>query len=143
MSALGGGMNFYGELPESYTLKFNCKNPLSKRVMKEMEEGTKESLENIEKRVEESRNALEKIEKENKDKKEDEVSTEDKKAKEELNKTLSQLQKERKETMEKYGEKSALIHQLCDLALLSNNLLKGKELSDFIARSYDLIEISQ
>lgn len=140
MSSLGGGMNFYGNLPESYTLKFNCENPLSKTVIEEFEKATGSIAEDIQKREKETKDALEKIEKELKGKKDEEISTEQKKMKEDLNKKLSDLNKERKEMAEKYATDNTLMHQLCDLALLANNLLKGKALSDFIKRSYKIIE---
>ena len=140
MSQLGGGMNFYGEMPESYTLKFNCDNPLSKAVLESFEKETASIAEDIKNREKETRDALGKIEKELEGKKDEEITSEQKKEKEDLNKTLSDLRKERKEMAEKFAADNTLIHQLCDLALLSNNLLKGKALNDFIQRSYKLIK---
>ena len=74
MSALGGGMNFYGEMPAGYNIKVNMENPLIARIWGDRE-GTKE-----------------------------------------------------------------LLHQVVDLALLSNGMLKGKALAEFIARSQELIK---
>ena len=79
MSALGGGMNFYGEMPESFNITANLQNPLMVKVVEGM--------------------------KENKDK------------------------------VEEYAVGNEMLKQMTDLALLSNGLLKGKALSDFIARS--------
>lgn len=140
MSALGGGLNFYGEMPESYTLKFNCENPLSKAVIEDIEKNTARIAEDIEKREKDTRDAIEKIEQDLKGKKDEEISVEQKKQKEDLNSKLSDLRKERKEMAEKYAADNTLMHQICDLALLANNLLKGKALSDFIQRSYSIIK---
>ena len=74
MSVLGGGMNFYGELPASYNLIVNMENPLIKKIV------------------------------------------------------------------EAKDADSPVLRQVADLALLANGMLKGKELSDFIARSYDIIK---
>ena len=74
MSTVGGGMNFYGSLPEMYTLKVNMENPV-----------------------------------------------------------ISKIWSDRENTKD-------LLHQVVDLALLSKGLLKGKELSEFIARSEELLK---
>lgn len=140
MSSLGGGMNFYGEMPESYTLKFNCENPLSKAIIEDIQKNTGTIAEEIEKKEKETRDAIEKIEKETEGKKDEEITTEQKKAKEDLNNRLSDLRSQRREMAEKFAADNTLMHQLCDLALLANNLLKGKALSDFIQRSYSIIK---
>ncbi len=73
MSALGGGMNFYGEMPKTYNILVNMENPLIQKIWAERK------------------------------------------------------------------PESELLHQVCDLALLENGMLKGKGLSDFIARSQALL----
>ena len=84
MSALGGGMNFYGELPEMYNITVNMQNPLVEKIM--------------------SAKPSEKTE------------------------------------VEAYAKDNEALKQITDLALLANGMLKGKDLSDFIARSAKVVE---
>ena len=59
---------------------------------------------------------------------------------EELSEKVVMLRDERNERLKEIGHENALVRQIIDLALLSNGLLKGKNLSDFIQRSISLIE---
>ncbi len=58
---------------------------------------------------------------------------------EELNKKIRELEEKKKNILEEFGKKSKLVPQLIDLALLSNNMLKGEDLTRFVKRSIDLI----
>ena len=84
MSAMGGGMNFYGEMPVMYNITVNMENPLVGRIM-EAAAGQKDNLEG-------------------------------------------------------FASENELLKQITDLALLANGMLKGKELSEFIARSARVVE---
>ena len=84
MAAMGGGMNFYGELPEMYNITVNVDNPLVEKIMAGKPEN--------------------------------------------------------KEELEAYASGNEVLKQITDLALLANGMLKGKELSDFIARSAKVVE---
>ena len=84
MAAMGGGMNFYGELPEMYNITVNMDNPLVEKIMTSKPEN--------------------------------------------------------KEELEAYAAGNDVLRQITDLALLANGMLKGKELSDFIARSTKVVE---
>ena len=84
MSALGGGMNFYGEMPEMYNITVNMQNPLVEKIM-----GAKPA---------------------------------------------------EKAEVESYAKDNDALRQITDLALLANGMLKGKDLSDFIARSAKVVE---
>ena len=84
MSAMGGGMNFYGELPAMYNITVNMDNPLVDRIMAGKPEN--------------------------------------------------------KEELEAYASGNEVLKQITDLALLANGMLKGKDLSDFIARSTKVVE---
>jgi aspartate kinase len=59
---------------------------------------------------------------------------------EELSKKVVLLRDERNERLREIGKQNKLVRQIIDLALLSNGMLKGKNLSDFIQRSITLIE---
>jgi molecular chaperone HtpG len=75
-----------------------------------------------------------------KDKKEEELTVEEKEMREELSKKILNLRDERNLRLKEIGKENSLVRQIIDLALLSNGMLKGKNLSDFIQRSISLIE---
>ncbi|PID95550.1 MAG: molecular chaperone HtpG, partial [Bacteroidetes bacterium] len=77
---------------------------------------------------------------ENKDKKDEEISQESKDALETLKQSLTKKNEEKREKISNFGREAKLIKQLIDLALLSNNMLKGESLDKFVKRSIDLIE---
>ena len=75
-----------------------------------------------------------------KDKKEEDLTAEEKSMREELSKKVVTLRDERNERLREIGGKNSLVRQIIDLALLTNGMLKGKNLTDFIQRSISLIE---
>ncbi len=135
MSALGGGMNFYGELPSSYNISINAQHPLIDRILKDKKTSTSKDIENFDTKHNELQSQLDKINGETKDKKVEEITTAQKDEKERLEGEISKLEGNRKAVMEKFASDNLLVKQVVDLALLANNMLKGKELSDFIKRS--------
>jgi molecular chaperone HtpG len=86
MPAMGGGMNFYGEMPPMYNITVNMQNPLVARIMDAKPSGVE------------------------------------------------------KTELETFASSNEALRQIADLALLANGMLKGKELSDFIARSAKVVE---
>jgi molecular chaperone HtpG len=139
MSQTGGGMNFYGELPDSYNLVVNPNNnhivSISENLQKiKASELTANDLER--KRLKEE---IAFIEKEHKSKKADEISQVEKDDLEKLRSELSVADSSRKDILEAYGAENKKVKQLIDLALLSNNLLKGEDLSTFVKRSVELL----
>ena len=90
MSALGGGMNFYGSMPESYNITVNMEHPLVSRIIEGKPSGDVKS-------------------------------------------------DEHKAELKTYADGCDMLHQIVDLALLGNGMLKGKALSDFIARSQKVV----
>ncbi len=99
MSALGGGMNFYGSLPESYTVIVNNNHPIIKDILAKKESS-------LSKDIIDAGNDKEK----------------------------------KSELISNFAKNNSLLKQIVDLALLSNGMLKGEELSKFIKRSFDLIK---
>ncbi len=75
-----------------------------------------------------------------KNKKEEDFTPEEKQMREELSKKVVMLRDERNERLKEIGKQNKLVRQIIDLALLSNGMLKGKNLTDFIQRSITLIE---
>jgi molecular chaperone HtpG len=140
MSAMGGGgMNFYGELPDSYTLVLNSNHPLIIKVAEDLsaKEGTK--LEENNKERKRLKEEIEFMEKDHGKKKPEEVSQHEKDDLEKARKELTAIEDARKGILEAYGSENKVVKQLIDLALLSNNMLRGEELSTFVKRSVELL----
>ncbi len=116
MSAMGGGMNFYGEMPASYNITVNMENPLVKKIMdaklagvkpaEHVEDAPKDATEEQKKAVEAQKNAAAEA---------------------------------HKKDLEAFAAGNGILRQITDLALLANGMLKGKALSDFIARSEKVV----
>lgn len=139
MSALGGGMNFYGSLPESYNIIVNYDNHLIKKILEQKREAISSKIEEVvtkttqpETRLSELREKLSKL-------KPEEVDSADKDERERLEKEIQELKEQRKEINTEFGKENSLVKQVCDLALLSNGMLKGEELSRFVKRTQSLI----
>jgi molecular chaperone HtpG len=139
MSAMGGGMNFYGELPDSYNLVVNPNHQIVNKISEDLhtKEGARLDENNKErKRIKEE---IDFTEKEHKNKKPEEISQVEKDDLEKLRKELTTVENARKDTLESYGTGNKVVKQLIDLALLANNMLRGEELSVFVKRSVDLL----
>jgi len=139
MSQMGGGMNFYGELPDSFNLVVNPNHQLVIKAADDLQsqEGVRLTENNTErKKLEEE---IDFMEKEQKKKKEDEISQIEKDDLDKLRKELSLVENSRKDILESYGAGNMVVKQLIDLALLANNMLRGEELSVFVKRSVELL----
>ncbi len=139
MSAMQPGMSFYGEMPDSYTFVLNTDHALVKKVLKETEEACNEKVTPIlndlkgwKARQSDLRTAQSK-------KKEEEITTQEKEDMKATNQKIDELNDQYKAVYASYAPNNKLISQLIDLALLSNGLLKGEALSNFIKRSVQLI----
>lgn len=139
MSALGGGMNFYGELPDSYNLVVNINHPIVVRISDEAENELGSRLQENIKEIERVKEEISFIEKEHGRKKPEEISQVEKDDLEKLRKELENYETARKEMLENYGSSSKVVKQLIDLALLANNMLRGEDLSTFVKRSVELL----
>lgn len=117
MSEMGGGMNFYGNMPESFNITVNLENPVMAGIVTDAKskitpmqelpaEPGKDASEDEKKRINDERQAI---------------------------KDAHQA------VVDEYAAGNDILKQVIDLALLSNGLLKGKALSDFIARSEKVI----
>ena len=139
MSQLGGGFSFYGEMPDSYNVIINANHHLITRIADDLNQKSGEEIAKINdkiKPIELNKSELDKV---NKDKKEEEIKQEDKDRIEDLNKKIKELTDKRGNLLKEYGSNNKLVKQLIDIALLSNNMLKGEELSKFVKRSIDLL----
>lgn len=139
MAAMNPGYSFYGEMPDSYALVINTDHPLNKRILTDKESACGEALNPI-------FEGIDKLTKENADLraahsklKSEEVPVTEKEKIEANEKELNSLKEQRKEILTKYARDNKLVRQLIDIALLSNGLLKGEPLSNFIKRSYEVL----
>ena len=139
MSALNGGMNFYGQLPDSYTVTLNSSNEIIKRIIDQKDDSIGEEIKKFDENFEKPKSELEALKNKTSKLKADEIATTDKDAISELEKEIDSIEKLKKEKIQEFAKSNNLINQLCDLALLSNNLLKGEGLSKFVKRSYSLL----
>ena len=117
MSAMGGGMNFYGEMPAMYNITVNMENPLVARIM-------------AAKAADVAPAAV--------------IPDAASDASEDVKKTVTEAKEtaaaEHKSALEEFAADNEILKQITDLALLANGMLKGKELSEFIARSAKVVE---
>ncbi len=139
MSEMGGGMGFYGEMPDSFNLVVNTNHPLIIKLAGEKDKSAGKELEKISEKINPVKTAREELEKANRDKKDEEIAQADKDRLTDLDKKLGDLETKRENVLKKVALDNKLIRQLIDLALLSNNMLKGEDLSRFVKRSIDLM----
>ena len=139
MSAMQPGMNFYGEMPDSFNLIINTEHPLSKKVIEETEKDCHAEIEPIQKEINELNDAIAKLQEASKGKKDEEIPVTEKEELRNKEKEVDSLRKKESELLTQYANKHKLVRQLVDLALLSNNMLKGEALSQFIKRSFEML----
>ncbi|MFH0842736.1 MAG: molecular chaperone HtpG [Bacteroidota bacterium] len=139
MSQIGGGMSFYGELPDSYNLVVNPNHKLVLKIHDDLKAETGDKLVENDKERKKLREEIEFMEKEHNKKKADEISQLEKDDLEKLRRELDGIEKSRREMLETWGAGNKVVKQVIDLALLANNMLKGEDLSTFVKRSVDLL----
>ncbi len=139
MSQMGGGMNFYGELPDSYNLVVNPNHSLIVKISEELQSEAGDKLRENKTEITRLKEEIDFMEKEHSRKKSEEISQVEKDDLEKLRKELETIESSRKEILEAYGSNNKVVKQLVDLALLANNMLRGEELSTFVKRSVELL----
>jgi molecular chaperone HtpG len=138
MSAIQpGGM--YGNLPDSYTLVVNVAHPLVKQVIDEKNTNLGEQLNSLNQLLKQKEDEKATLEKLKEGKKDEEIDSVEKEKLNEVSGELTKLEGEKREKLKAFGTENLLAKQLVDLALLSNNMLKGEALDRFVKRSVELI----
>lgn len=141
MSAMqGGGMSFYGDMPESMNLVVNTSHPLVKEIFADRDAKIGTELETIKNNLQAKTSEKEEVDKAKKDKKDEEIPSEVKEKSEDLEKAITALKDEQKAKLTAFGQDNKLAKQLVDLALLANGMLKGEDLDKFVKRSFELIK---
>ncbi|MBR4271877.1 MAG: molecular chaperone HtpG [Bacteroidales bacterium] len=140
MGKLGGPeASFYNNLPDNLNLVVNEAHPLVKQLIADAKAATADEVSGLEKELAPIQADLDSLEKLTKDKKDEEISTEEKNKKSELQKKVSDIETRRKALFENFANGNKLVKQLIDLALLANNMLRGEDLTKFVKRSVELI----
>lgn len=140
MSQYQQGMGFYAQMPDTYTIVLNSDHAIIKQILNESNASTAEKLQPIRSEIK-GLQAREAALRQAQGKKKPEEVTQNEK--DELKNTEEELTKQRNEkntVIADYAKNNNAIHQLIDLALLQNGLLKGAALDKFIKRSVDLIK---
>lgn len=142
MAAMGGGgmSQFYGQMPDNFTIAVNGNHPIVIDILADVEKAYGDKLRSITKKIDAAVAEEKRFEEVVKGKKEEELTSEEKSTREELSKKIVTLRDERSERLREIGGENRLVKQIIDLALLTNGMLKGKNLTDFIQRSISLIE---
>ncbi len=136
MAAMQPGMNFYGELPDSYSLVVNTEHPLVKGIASAADGALAATVQPLLDTVSTKNAEAEAIRKAADGKA---LSAEDEQRIKDLEKEVADARDAQAEAIKAYAAKAPEVSQLVDLALLGNGLLKGQQLSDFIARSVELL----
>ena len=140
MSKFQAGMGFYGQMPDSFNLVLNSDHPLVKKVLDDSKVATEEALKPIESELKGQEARLAAIRQAQDKKKYDEITQEEKDQKAEAEKAVQAEKDKKQAVIAEYAAKNDIVHQLIDLALLQNGMLKGEALDRFLKRSVELIK---
>ena len=140
MSRFQPGMSFYGQMPDSFNIVLNSDHPLVKKVLEDSEAATAEALKPILSELKGQEARLAAIRQAQDKKKYDEITQEEKDQKAEAEKAVQAEKDKKTAVIAEYASKNSIVHQLIDLALLQNGMLKGEALDKFLKRSVDLIK---
>ena len=140
MSQFQPGMGFYSQFPDSYTLVLNTDHPLIKDVLKSTQEATASELKPVLSEIKGQEARLQVLQQQQDKKKPEEVTSEEKADLEATRKAISDEQKKRDDIVATYAKDNNVVHQLIDLALLQNGMLKGAALDSFLKRSIEMIK---
>jgi molecular chaperone HtpG len=136
MAAMQPGMNFYGELPDSYNLVVNTENPLVTKVRTDASSKLDETVKPLIKKIDDANAEISALRGDGKK----EIDAETQQKIKDLEKEVADTRGEQEIVISNYAKGNDLIKQLIDLALLGNGLLRGEDLSKFIARSVSLLK---
>ena len=140
MSQFQAGMNFYGQMPDSYNIVLNSEHALVKKVLEDAEANTAETLKPILAEIKGQEARLAVLHQEQNKKKPEEITQQEKDDVHNTEKAISDEKAKRNEIISGYAKNNNIVHQLIDLALLQNGMLKGASLDAFLKRSVDMIK---
>jgi molecular chaperone HtpG len=139
MSQLGGPMSFYGELPNQYNVVINSNHPLVSRIEEAKEKKCRKELDKYNEKLKPIEESKAELDKNLKDKKDEEIPQADKDRRTDLEGKIKEFRDKQQEILTSFGKENKIVRQLIDIALLSNNMLKGEDLNRFVKRSIELL----
>lgn len=140
MSQFQPGMSFYQQMPDSFTLVLNSDHVLVKQVLNDCNNNTDEALKPILSELKGQQARLAALRQSQDKKKPEELTQEEKDDLQNTEKAVDEQKNKQTEVIEAYAKGNNVVHQLIDLALLQNGMLKGKALDEFLKRSVDMIK---
>lgn len=139
MANIQAGMSFYGEMPTMYNLVLNSDHKLIKQVLEDTESACAEKLVPVEAEIATLKMRQTELHKAQEGKKDEEIPTTQKDELKDVEKKLDDQNQQKLTIINEYAAGNKVVHQLIDLALLQNNMLKGEALNNFVKRSIELI----
>ena len=140
MSKFQPGMSFYGQMPDSYTVVLNADHPLVKNVLDATNNATAEALKPVDSELKGQQARLASLRQSQSGKKPEEIKQEEKDDVSNTEKAVNEQRDKKNKILSDYAADNDIVHQLIDLALLQNGMLKGESLDKFLKRSVDLIK---
>ena len=140
MSRYQSGMGFYGQMPDSFNLVLNSDHRLIKEVLSDAKTALEEQLKPIESEIMGQEARLAALNQKTDKKKPEEITQEEKDDKANTQKAIDEQKDKKQQLINDYAQKNDIVHQLIDLALLQNGMLKGEALDKFLKRSVELIK---
>ena len=139
MASIQPGMSFYGEMPDMFNLVLNSDHRLIKQVLSDAETACAEKLVPIESEIAMLTLRRNELQKAQEGKKDEEIPTAEKDELSDVEKKIEAQKTEKENILNGYAAGNKVVHQLIDLALLQNNMLKGEALTNFVKRSVEMI----
>ena len=139
MASIQPGMSFYGEMPDMFNLVLNSDHRLIKQVLSDAETACAEKLVPVESEIAMLTLRRNELQKAQEGKKDEEIPTAEKDELNDVEKKIEAQKTEKENILNGYAASNKVVHQLIDLALLQNNMLKGEALTNFVKRSVEMI----
>ena len=139
MSHFQPGMSFYGEMPDSYTVVLNSDHRLVKEILNDANASVTEPLKPIEAELKGLQARLDALRQSQGKKKPEEVTQEEKDDLQNTEKAINEQRDKKNKVLADYAGNNKIVHELIDLALLQNGMLKGEALDKFVKRSVEMI----
>ena len=140
ISKYQSGMNFYAQMPDTFSLVLNTDHRLVKEVLEASEKACTDELKPVLSEIKGLQARLSALNQARKDKKPEEITKEEKDDFFDTEKKLGEERSKKEQIIASHAKENAVVHQLIDLALLQNGMLKGAALDSFIKRSVDIIK---
>ncbi len=139
MASIQPGMSFYGEMPDMFSMVLNSDHKLVKQVLDDAESACAEKLVPVESEIAMLKLRETELHKAHEGKKDEEIPTTEKDELKDVEQKLTEQKQQKDTIVNEYAASNKIVHQLIDLALLQNNMLKGEALNNFVKRSVELI----